>query len=123
MILLDTNAVIWLLTGHPRAATLVAGPERLALSPVSLLELQFLAEVGRIELAPGHTVSSIATDRRWRVDSPSTRALCEAALPIAWTRDPFDRLLAAHALLRRWPLATGDRRLIARFGPGATIEL
>lgn len=123
MILLDTNAVIWLLVSHPRAATLLAGPERLALSPVSLLELQFLAEVGRIQLAPGHVVESIAVDQRWRVDSPSVRALCEAALPIGWTRDPFDRLLAAHALLRHWPLATGDRRLIAHLGPGATIAL
>lgn len=32
-------------------------------------------------------------------------------LPLAWTRDPFDRLLAAHSSARRTPLCTLDRRM------------
>lgn len=123
MILLDTNAVIWLLAGHPRAAPLLVGRQPLALSPVSLLELQFLEEVGRIQLAPDTTIAALIDDPRWRHDNPSTRALFEAALPISWTRDPFDRLIIAHARLRGWSLATGDRRLIARLGPGATLPV
>ena len=123
MILLDTNAVIWLLTSHPRAAPLLVGRQPLALSPVSLLELRFLEEVGRIQLTPDTTVAALIDDPRWRHDNPSSRALFEAALPVAWTRDPFDRLLVAHARYRDWPLATGDRRLIAQLGPGATVPL
>ncbi len=123
MILLDTNAVIWLLTSHPRAAPLLVGRQPLALSPISMLEMQFLEEVGRISLAPGTTVAALADDPRWRPDNPSARARCEAALPIGWTRDPFDRLLVAHAQYRGWPLATGDRRLLAQLGPGATVPL
>jgi PIN domain nuclease of toxin-antitoxin system len=34
------------------------------------------------------------------------------ALELGWTRDPFDRLLVAHARLRGWRLATGDARLL-----------
>ncbi len=123
MILLDTNALIWLLTGHDRAAPLSSAPARLALSPVSLLELQFLVEVDRIRLAPGESIATIGADRRWRLDNPSASALFEAAQQLAWTRDPFDRLLAAHARLRRWRLATGDRHLLSHLGPEATLAL
>lgn len=123
MILLDTNALIWLLTGHQRAEALSSASARLALSPVSLLELQFLVEVGRIQLAPSESIATISADRRWRMDNPSASALFEAAHLLAWTRDPFDRLLAAHARLRRWRLATGDRQLLSHLGPDATIAL
>lgn len=39
------------------------------------------------------------------------------------TRDPFDRLIAAHASLRGWKLATGDAALLARLGSDAVVEL
>jgi hypothetical protein len=48
---------------------------------------------------------------RWRLDSPSSARLFEAAFDLVWTRDPFDRLLVAHARYRKWRLATGDRFL------------
>jgi PIN domain nuclease of toxin-antitoxin system len=35
---------------------------------------------------------------------------------VGWTRDPFDRLLVAHAFYRGWRLATGDHDLIERLG-------
>jgi PIN domain nuclease of toxin-antitoxin system len=38
-------------------------------------------------------------------------ALVEKAIPLSWTRDPFDRLLAAHSEARRVPLCTLDRTL------------
>ena len=111
MILLDTNAVLWALAGDRRAAPLLAHAGRLRLSPVSLLEIQFLVEVGRLELAPGRSGDEIADDERWRLDSPASARLFAAALDLDWTRDPFDRLLVAHARYRRWRLATGDRFL------------
>jgi PIN domain nuclease of toxin-antitoxin system len=33
------------------------------------------------------------------------------ALPLDWTRDPFDRLLATHSSARRVPLLTLDRNV------------
>lgn len=123
MILLDTNALIWLLAGHPRAAALRAAGRRLVLSPISLLELAFLEEVGRIQLVEGTTISDLARDPRWRLDNPPLGDVCTAALPVRWTRDPFDRLLVAHALLRRWPLATGDRRVLDHLRPEEALVL
>jgi len=34
-------------------------------------------------------------------------------MALSWTRDPFDRLLVAHARLRGWRLATADTTLLA----------
>ena len=52
MILLDTNALIWLDQGHARTRALNRRAGRLYVSPASLLELQFLMEAGRIRLRP-----------------------------------------------------------------------
>ena len=123
MILLDTNAVIWLLHGHRRTQALAASGERLYLSPVSVLELQFLIEVGRMQLAKDRTLQDVANDPRWQLDSPPSDALFSAALSLSWTRDPFDRLLVAHAQHRRWTLATGDGQLKTQLSVGAVYAL
>lgn len=123
MILLDTNAVVWSLGDHPRAAPLFTGGRHLRLSPVSLLEIRFLIEVGRLELAAGRSVAEIAEDPRWTLDSPSSARLFTVALDLDWTRDPFDRLLVAHARYRRWRLATGDRLLKERLPERALLSL
>lgn len=123
MTLLDTNAIIWLLTEHPRAHLLRGPTSRIAVSPVSLLEIQFLVEVGRLEAMPGPSVAEHIAHRAWRIDSPSTLSLFDAAMTIDWTRDPFDRLIVAHARLRRWPLATGDRRLLTMMDRESVIAL
>jgi PIN domain nuclease of toxin-antitoxin system len=111
MILLDTNAVIWILTGHKRAQHLITPGQRLYASPVSMLEMQFLSEVGRL---PRETIAMAVNDSRWTLDSPSSSVLFQAALTLEWTRDPFDRLIVAHARCRRWKLATGDTVLKQR---------
>jgi PIN domain nuclease of toxin-antitoxin system len=123
MILLDTNAVIWLDRRHARTRALARRPGRPYLSPATLLELQFLIEAGRLELRHGATVRDLGADDRWLLDDPPSGAWFEAASDVSWTRDPFDRLIVAHAHLRGWRLATGDRALAARLGPSAALAL
>jgi PIN domain nuclease of toxin-antitoxin system len=123
VILLDTNAVVWLHRGHQRSRPLARQAGALYVSPATLLELQFLVEIGRIRLAAGATIADLATDDRWVVDNPASAAWFERALDLSWTRDPFDRLLVAHAAIRGWRLATGDGALIARLGPGGILAL
>jgi PIN domain nuclease of toxin-antitoxin system len=122
MVLLDTNALIWLEQGNPRVQRLLASGQRLYASPANLLELQFLVEVDRIRLRSG-TVESIIHDSRWALDDPPAASWFTAALDLGWTRDPFDRLLVAHARLRRWRLATADGPLIKRLDAREVIEL
>jgi PIN domain nuclease of toxin-antitoxin system len=122
VILLDTNAVIWLEQGHPRARPLLKDRRRLYVSPATLLELQFLQETGRIRIDAA-SVSALGQDERWLLDDPPAVSWFLRAADLVWTRDPFDRLIAAHAMLRRWRLATGDDDLVDRLGPGTAIQL
>ena len=122
MILLDTHAAIWLAQGHRRAAPLERFP-RLYLSPISLLEVQFLSEAGRLRLARGRSTGALADDERWRVDEPPALKWCAAACELAWTRDPFDRLIAAHARIRGWRLATADGEMLKRLTHAEVLEL
>ena len=122
MILLDTHAMIWVAHGHPRTRPL----ERLAklhISPASVLEVAFLIETGNIRLRGGRSAADLANDHRWRLDEPPSASWFEAACDLAWTRDPFDRLLAAHARLRRWKLATADDLLLERLAPSEVLAL
>ena len=123
MILLDTNAVVWLHRGHRRGLRLERHFGQLHVSPASLLEIQFLVEIGRIRLRSGATVHDLVDDDRWTMDSPASVDWFERALQLGWTRDPFDRLLVAHAALRGWRIATGDGALLERLGPRGSIEL
>lgn len=122
VILLDTNALIWLYQRHRRARPL-QGAARLYISPASLLELQFLVEAGRLRLRENASVTAIASDSRWLMDEPPSGRWFAAAIDVGWTRDPFDRLIVAHGQLRGWKLATGDGGLLEHLDPGACLRL
>jgi PIN domain nuclease of toxin-antitoxin system len=122
VILLDTNALIWLSRGHRRVRHLAAAG-RLFASPASILELQILAESGRVTLRRDATAASALADDRWIIDEvPSTRWF-SAAADVGWTHDPFDRLIVAHARLRGWKLATSDTAVLERLLPSEKVEL
>jgi PIN domain nuclease of toxin-antitoxin system len=70
MILLDTNAVLWLHHGHRRGQRLENHAGQLYVSPASLLEIQFLVEAGRIRLRTGAAVGDLGDDDRWAMDNP-----------------------------------------------------
>ncbi len=123
MILLDTNALLWVHHGHRRAQRLQSLAGQLYASPASLLEIQLLVEVGRIRFRAGASVADLATDDRWMVDDLSSAGWFDRAIEVGWTRDPFDRLLVAHARFRGWRIATGDVELLDRLGPRGSLEL
>jgi PIN domain nuclease of toxin-antitoxin system len=122
VILLDTNAVIWIDQNHRRVRALLKSAEPLSVSPASLLELAFLTEMGRIRLRRG-SVRAIADDQRWRVDALPSSDWFEKAGEESWTHDPFDRLIVAHARLRRWRLATGDAAVLDQLRPSERFDL
>lgn len=123
MILLDTHALLWLHQGNRRAQSLLAPKARLRTSPASLLELQFLVEAGRLRLKQRTGVEDLFADPRWLVDEPPSGAWFAHTLDLDWTRDPFDRLLVAHALLRGWELATADSVILENLPKGRVTEL
>jgi PIN domain nuclease of toxin-antitoxin system len=118
--LLDTNALIWLERNHPRAHP-IARAARLLISPATLLELQLLDEIGRLRLRGG--VRALVDGVRWQLDEPPAAEWFMRAAEESWTRDPFDRLIVAHARLRRQPLASGDAALLEHLRPSERIAL
>jgi PIN domain nuclease of toxin-antitoxin system len=122
VILLDTNALIWLHQRDRRARGLEKNVTLYA-SPASLLELQILVEAGRLRLRSGFSVEQLLDDSRWLLDDPPSADWFSSAVEVGWTRDPFDRLLVAHAALRGWRLATGDTHLVTRLGSQRSLEL
>ena len=123
MILLDTNALLWLQGRHKRSRPLSRWVGRLYISPANLLEIQFLLESQRIRLRPGMRVADLIDDPRWSLDDPPAAAWFAVAQELMWTRDPFDRLLAAHSRYRGWKFATGDGHLIEQLGVDDVVEL
>jgi PIN domain nuclease of toxin-antitoxin system len=114
-VLLDTHFLLWTVLDADRLREFpwLEAYRPWGVSPVSFLEIQLLSEVGRLDVdQPGFT-QAVAADRRFVVDEVPLLALVEKALPLSWTRDPFDRLLAAHSDARRVPLCSLDRRIQA----------
>jgi PIN domain nuclease of toxin-antitoxin system len=95
---------------------------RLYISPASVLELQILLEAGRVRLSHA-SLMDIVNDDRWTLDDPPATAWFLEAVNLSWTRDPVDRLLAAHARLRRWRLATADPQILEYLGPAGSLEI
>jgi len=112
VILLDTHAVLWLLGGHRRAEGLIASGQALLVSPVSLLEIRFLIEAGKVRIAESDWEERLARDRRFRIDNCRIGDIVAGASELGFTRDPFDRLIAGHALARGYRLATADDLLL-----------
>lgn len=116
---LDTHAAVFLWEGRAevfgaRSQELL---ERSALfvSPLVRLELQFLREVGKLKVDADQILGSLASDARVTATEDSLDALVPLAMPLTWTRDPFDRLLVATALLHQAPLVTRDARIQENF--------
>lgn len=115
MILLDTHLLVWLYGGErnliPAAVQERLNREQLGLSPFVELELAYLYEIGRVTASAEMVIDELATRLELVPADVGAAAVCNAALALSWTRDPFDRLLAAHAAVTGFPLVTKDRTI------------
>jgi PIN domain nuclease of toxin-antitoxin system len=67
------------------------------ISPVVVLELELLREIGRLKVSVDHTLELL---RQLGVSilEQSFAQACWASRSLTWTRDPFDRLIVGHAM-------------------------
>jgi PIN domain nuclease of toxin-antitoxin system len=112
--ILDTHFLIWILSDSKRLKRFpwLDSYQPWRVSPASLLEIQILHEVGRLELTKREFAQAVKADSRFVIDDASWVAVTLRSLELSWTRDPFDRWLAAHSLVRRTPLCTVDSDLL-----------
>ena len=111
--LLDTHFLLWLIVESPRLKKYpwLADRRPWSISPVSLLEIQFLHEIGRLKVDRVALAQALAVDPRFIIDDISLSVLIDSAVAVDWTRDPFDRLLVAHSLARRLEFCSADRMI------------
>lgn len=119
MIMLDTHIAVALFEGRvgmlsARARRLI-DREPLSISPAVLLELELLHEIRRIRLPARDVSERLRNDLSIPVADDALDAIARAALPLAFTRDPFDRLIVAHATLRDAALLTQDEWIAANY--------
>jgi PIN domain nuclease of toxin-antitoxin system len=116
---LDTHAAIFLYEGRAElfgaASRELLERAALQISPMVRLELGFLKEVGKLKVEPDLLLGVLAADYGVTATSDDLEALVPLAMPLTWTRDPFDRLLVATALLHQAPLVTRDTRIHENF--------
>ncbi len=112
MVFLDTHVAVWLYATPVRIPTAVAAAlDRVQpfVSPMVRLELAFLYEIGRLRDPESAVLGALRRDLDLRVEENGWARAAEVAAHLSWTRDPFDRLIAAHAICFGAPLCTRDQ--------------
>jgi PIN domain nuclease of toxin-antitoxin system len=113
---LDTCVVVWLFGGEihklSKAATEgIRDESEILVSPAVLLELQLLHEIKRARTTARKVIERLSADIGLAICRLPFASVVEHALDITWTRDPFDRLIVAHARTNDAVLVTKDPRI------------
>ena len=114
MIYLDTHVVLWLYLRKgdglsERARQLIEYEPEILISPMVLLELDYLHEIGRTTLGSTPVYSYLHQRIDLQLCQKSFIDVVRVASPLSWTRDPFDRVITAQSAIDRNGLITKDK--------------
>ncbi len=117
---LDTNIVVWVASGKLRNlskdAERVLKRADLLVSPMVLLELEYLYDLGRSKLRSRETQWKVEREMGVQVCDLSFGRVAAAAIDEGWTNDPFDRIIVAHAKANALsPLISADEKFAAHY--------
>ena len=117
---IDTQVAIWLNEANLRKfskkalSLLQAGDLRI--SPIAVVELEYLYEIGRIVINPQEILFKLGAEIGLTVCDHPFPGIAQMALGETWTRDPFDRIIVAHARSNgAAPLVTKDEQIRAHY--------
>ncbi len=119
MIYLDTHSVVWLYAGQVEKFSLHArrllNDYEIFISPIVQLELQYLYEIQRVTDDAAVIVADLSKRIGLKVCDKGFSAVINQAMTITWTRDPFDRIIVAHAGLNNNFLLSKDRNILEHY--------
>ena len=112
---LDTHVALWIAAGDRRgrpAAKALRGRSA-QISPTVVVEMEVLREIGRLKHPIDDIVALLREDHDITEAKGDFGVISARARLLGWTRDPFDRLIAAHALASQATLLTADETIRA----------
>lgn len=112
---IDTHVACWLYEGKiekiSKTAYQILERNILSISPISILELDYLFEIKRINKKGKQIFQQLQSLINIHTQNDYLEDLIERASEIHWTRDVFDRLISAHASLHKAHLITKDQKI------------
>jgi len=116
---LDTEILIYLRTGTKKltqkAKSALGRSTDLRISPIVVLELQMLRELGRLHRTIDEMLATMGSDYPIRVCELPFTDVVQAASSVGWTRDPFDRIVVAQTIAGNGQLISDDTRIRTHF--------
>lgn len=115
MYFLDTHVIVWL---YQKSIELISPEARkvitendIFISPIVILELEYLFEIGRLRVDANTIVQYLQAGIGLKIEDGNFQEIINIALKERWTRDPFDRIIVAHSRYRNAYLVTKDKRI------------
>jgi PIN domain nuclease of toxin-antitoxin system len=120
MTYLDTHVVVWLYAFgteklSDRACELIEQSTRPQISPMVMLELQFLYEIHRIVVTPRAIFNYLSERMALEICDRDFGKVIAIAMQQTWTRDPFDRMITAQAAVNNDILITKDQSIQSHY--------
>ncbi len=119
MIYLDTHVAVWLYAGQTekisKRAKRLINEHDIYVSPVVRLELQYLFEIDRIICGADELLLDLSSRIGLKICSEEFNKIMKNALSLSWTRDPFDRIIVANAVLNNNILVTRDQTILDNY--------
>jgi PIN domain nuclease of toxin-antitoxin system len=116
---LDTHTAVRLAQGSARIgrdAARLAHKAELMVSPMVLVELEYLYEIGRLRLPARDILRKLEHELGVCVCDLPFADVAKAALDEKWTRDPFDRIIVAQAKVNGIaPLISSDEQIAVHY--------
>ncbi len=112
---LDTHIVIWL---YEKRLDLLSEKARqhieendLFISPVVKLEIEYLYEIEKISDSSNTICCFLEKYLDLNIEGAGLMEIIKISLNEKWTRDPFDRIIVAHAKLLDYSLISKDKEI------------
>jgi PIN domain nuclease of toxin-antitoxin system len=122
---LDTHLVAWLYEARleliPASVIQLIEQDDLCVSPMVELELEYLFEIGRANVRSQLVVDDLAGRIGLGKSGAPFASIILQARDLSWTRDPFDRIIVATAMVDEATLLTRDRTILDHYS-GARWE-
>lgn len=117
--LIDTHVFVWWLLDPQKLskrtlALLSRDDAQFWVCTISLLEMQYLIEIDRIQMEMQHVLAYLDRTENFAL-LPFNQLELIHAVNLRGTRDPFDRIIMASAVAHEIPLITKDRWMRREF--------